>query len=269
VDNEEVEGERAVELARRRPARPLAGMVAGIVGLAERFPGPVTRRQPAGTLVPLVISFGSPLTVQRLSDGEGAHRSYRSFVAGLSTGHATTRHPGDQDCVQVYLTPLGVRRVLAVDDVAPELGEPLAERLAAAASWSDRFDLVEAALTRRVTTSRPTPDWIRWTWHRLSSTGGRASIGELVETTGWSHRHVTTRFRDEVGLTPTEAAGVLRFERAASALRAVPLAELAARCGYADQSHMTRDFVRHAGEPPAALAAARRPTPRTALGLGG
>jgi hypothetical protein len=84
-----------VELVRRRPAAPLVDLVAGIVGLSERSPGPVTRRQPAGTLVPLVISFGSPLTVDQLSDGDGAGRSYGSFVAGLSRGHATTRHPGD------------------------------------------------------------------------------------------------------------------------------------------------------------------------------
>lgn len=44
------------------------------------------------------------------------------------------------------------------------------------------------------------------------------------------------------------------------------VAEVAARHGYADQSHLTRDVVRYAGEPPVALAVSRRPTAHTALG---
>ena len=267
-----------ITLVRRRPAPPLAGMVAGLVGLSERSLAPVTRRQPAGTLIPLVISFGSQLTIDQLSDGEGANRSYGSFVAGLSPGHATTSHPGDQDCVQVYLTPLGVRRVLgvpgrelarrvvAIDDVARELGEDLAARVAATATWPDRLRLVEEVLTARLGSTPGPPDWVQGMWQELATTGGRASIGGLVARTGWSHRYVATRFREEVGLTPKEAAGVLRFERAAAGLATLPLAELAVRCGYADQSHLTRDFVRYAGEPPMALAAAQRPTAYTALG---
>ncbi len=211
-----------VTLVRRRPAPPLAGMVAGLVGLSERSLEPVTRRQPAGTLIPLVISFGSQLTIDQLSDGEGANRSYGSFVAGLSPGHATTSHPGDQDCVQVYLTPLGVRRVLgvpgselarrvvAIDDVARELGEDLAARIAGAATWPDRLRLVEAALTARLGSTPGPPDWVQGMWHELATSGGRAPIGGLVARTGWSHRYVATRFREEVGLTPKEAAGVLQ-----------------------------------------------------------
>lgn len=267
-----------ITLVRRRPASPLAGMVAGLVGLSERSREPVTRRQPAGTLIPLVISFGSQLTIDQLSDGEGANRSYGSFVAGLSPGHATTSHPGDQDCVQVYLTPLGVRRVLgvpgselarrvvAIDDVARELGEDLAARVAGAATWPDRLRLVEAVLTARLGSTPGPPDWVQGMWHELATSGGRASIGGLVARTGWSHRYVATRFREEVGLTPKEAAGILRFERAAAGLGTLPLADLAVRCGYADQSHLTRDVVRRAGEPPQALAAAQRPTAYTALG---
>jgi transcriptional regulator GlxA family with amidase domain len=73
----------------------------------------------------------------------------------------------------------------------------------------------------------------------------------LIEKSGWSHRHVTSRFRSQVGVTPKVAAGVIRFERAAAAVPAeAPLADVAARYGYADQSHLTREFVRLAGRTP-------------------
>lgn len=278
MDNGWVSPAAPFEIVRRRPAPQLAGLVAGIVGLSERSSTSVTRRQPAGTLIPLVISFGSPLRVKALSDGEGADRSYGSFVAGLSQGHASTQHPGDQDCVQVYLTPVGVRRVLGlpgselarrvvpVEEIADDLGPDLAARIAETPAWADRLDQVEGALICRTEQAAAPPDWIEGMWHELAASAGRTPIGELVARTGWSHRYVATRFREEIGLTPKEVAGIFRFERAVAALGTTPLADLAAQCGYADQSHLSRDVVRHAGEPPAALAAARRPTAYTALG---
>ncbi len=47
------------ELVRRRPHPSLAGLVAGIVGSYERADDPIERRQPAGSLLPLVVSFWS------------------------------------------------------------------------------------------------------------------------------------------------------------------------------------------------------------------
>ncbi|WP_435737420.1 helix-turn-helix transcriptional regulator [Cellulosimicrobium sp. PMB13] len=272
---------RRVSLVRHRPGPSLAGLVAGMVGMSERAPGVVERRQPAGTLLPLVLSFDGELEIVGLSDGSGSGRSYRSFVAGFSGGHATTRFAGTMDCLQVYLTPLGVgrvlglpgtevaRRVVAVDDVVPGLGDRLADRVASAASWDERFALVEAALTRRAAHGTGVvPPWVAWMWRQIRASGGQVRIADLVEQTGWSHRYVATVFARHVGLTPKRAADVVRFEHAAADLGTVPLAEIAARHGYADQSHLTRDVVRRSGDTPSALAAARRPTPSTALGRG-
>ena len=103
-------------------------------------------------------------------------------------------------------------------------------------------------------------------WRQICESGGRVRIGDLIDQTGWSHRHVTARFRDQIGLTPKAAAAVVRFERANAELGTAPLAELALRHGYADQSHLTREVARYAGEPPLELARAQRPTAHTALG---
>jgi AraC-like DNA-binding protein len=225
-----------------------------------------------------VLSFGGPLNIESVSDGTGAGRSYRSFVAGFSTGHASTWFEGGQDCVQVYLTPLGIgqvlgvpgkevaRRVVAVEDVVPRLGDSLADRLASAATWSERFTLVDAALLQQVAGNFGPVSWVAWMWRQIQAKGGQARISDLVARTGWSHRHVATVFQEQIGLTPKEAAGVIRFERAAAYLGRLPLSEIAVRHGYADQSHFTRAVRRYAGETPRELAAAPRPTPMTALG---
>lgn len=263
----------------RRQIRPdLRGSVAGMVGLSERAAGTVRRRQPAGSLLPLVLSFGDPLRVTDLSEGSGGGR-LGSFVSGLGTGYANTEFDRRQDCVQVYLSPttvgtvLGVpgkeiaRQVVPVGEIVPAWGRELGERLASATTWEARFDLVEAALLGQLA-SRGTgpPAWVTWMWQQIRSTGGQARIGELVERTGWSHRHVTSVFTAHVGLGPKQLAGVVRFERACHDLGNLPFAEVAARHGYADQSHLHRAVSRYAGETPQELAAAARPTAWTALG---
>ena len=73
--------EQAVELHRHRPHPALRGLVAGMVGLRERPGATVHRRQPAGSLLPLVLSWGEPLHVS-MGPG-GAEGSHAGFVAGL------------------------------------------------------------------------------------------------------------------------------------------------------------------------------------------
>ena len=266
------------ELVRHRPHPLLAGLVAGIVGSSERADGAIERRQPAGSLLPLVVSFGDPLEVLSLSDGTGTGR-HCSFIVGFMPGHATTRLVGTQRCVQVYLTPLGAYRllgipgqelahqVLALDDVAPHLAGSLPDRLAEEPVWANRIRLVEEALLSTLAANSAPDPLVTWLWNQIRDSGGRARINELVAQTGWSHRHVTTRFRSHVGASPKAAAGVVRFERVAADLGRKPLAELAVEHGYADQSHLTREVVRYAGEPPREFTAARRPTAYTALGI--
>ncbi|PJJ57703.1 AraC-like DNA-binding protein [Mumia flava] len=272
-----VDGHR-IELVRHHAPAALGGLVAGIVGMSERAPGVVRRRQPAGSLVPLVFSFGSRLRVDALAGDGRADREYGSFLAGFSTGPASTSFERSQDCVQVYLTPLGVERILGIpgmqaarsvldlDDIDPALGGSTSDRLHAATTWRHRFDIVETLLLDRASRTADPPGWLPWMWGQIHASGGQARIADLVSATGWSHRHVTSRFAEHVGVTPKQASSVVRFERASLDLGRLPLAEIAARHGYSDQSHFTRDAGRFAGETPQEHAAAQRPTAVTALG---
>jgi hypothetical protein len=162
-----------IDLIRGASHPALAGLVAGVVGISESAPGEVVRRQPAGGLLPLVLSWGGPLDIVSLSAGQGAG-TYRSFVAGFMPGHVTTRFEERQDCVQIYLTPLGVQRILGVpgrelacrvvrvDDVVPGLGDSFADRLGSAPSWRKRFGLVADALLELASHGREPDDFVDW-----------------------------------------------------------------------------------------------------------
>ena len=56
----------------RLPTHPgLRGLVAGVVGFREQSAVPLERRQPAGTLLPLVLSFGDPFEIVEVAAGGG------------------------------------------------------------------------------------------------------------------------------------------------------------------------------------------------------
>jgi AraC-like DNA-binding protein len=131
---------------------------------------------------------------------------------------------------------------------------PTADRLGSAPSWRERFALVADALLELASHGRERDDFVDWMWGQVEASRGRVRVSDLVDRSGWSHRHVTTRFSEQVGITPKAAVGVVRFVNSCPA-----------RYGYADQSHLAREVVRYAGESPMALVAARRPTAYTAL----
>jgi AraC-like DNA-binding protein len=256
------------ELVRGATHPRLAGLVSGRYGYRELARETVRRRMPASSTVPLALSFGDRLEVLD-GTGAGSAGSYGSFVAGFGAGPADTRFAGTQHGVQVDLTPLGAYQILGVPasglahqvldlaDLAPHLARTLPDRLASLPTWQARFTLVDAVLAGLADRGREPDPLVRWLWDRLQGSGGQVRIADLVERSGWSHRHVTTRFREQVGVTPKRAAGVLRFERAAADLSSgsASLAAVTARHGYADQSHLTREFARLAGITPSGYAA--------------
>jgi transcriptional regulator GlxA family with amidase domain len=90
-----------------------------------------------------------------------------------------------------------------------------------------------------------------------------ASAEETADALGWTTRTLHRRCLAAFGYGPATLRRVLRFRRALALLGSgVPPAETAARAGYADQPHLSRDVRALAGTAPAQLArAANRSTP--------
>jgi AraC-like DNA-binding protein len=201
---------------------------------------------------------------------DSAGREQRgSLVAGpgFGLGGAMLARGGDVACVQVRLSPVLARSVLGVaagdlhgigvplDDLWGADAARLREQLSAAASWSDRFALVEAALAgRRRPGSYPDPE-VAWAWRRLVAGRGLVRIERLAAEVGWSRKRLWARFAAQLGLPPKRAATLIRFDHAAYHLAVGrDPARVAADVGYADQSHLHREVVACTGVTPATLA---------------
>jgi AraC-like DNA-binding protein len=143
-------------------------------------------------------------------------------------------------------------RVVALDEL---LGRAALElRLADATDWDERRSLAEAFVVRRLAEAPPLPADVDYAWRRLGETGGTIRVGELAAELGCSRKHLDARFREAVGVPPKTTAALFRFNRALRLLRAGERpAEVARRCGYSDQPHLTREFRRFTGRTPVAF----------------
>lgn len=145
-------------------------------------------------------------------------------------------------------------RTLPADADCAALVEAVADALL---TGSDRA-LPEAALARRFAVPTSADERFDRALDGLDPVSGRLSAEAAARRACLSLRQFERRCLHDVGVTPRAFAAIRRFRRAATWLEsavAPGLAELAAACGYADQSHMTRAFRAWAGRPPGAFRA--------------
>lgn len=131
----------------------------------------------------------------------------------------------------------------------PDL-DALRERLAAAPTPAHRLAAFEAGLIHRLPAGRGIDPLVA---HALARFDRGASVGDVVSDSGFSHRHMIRAFAGAVGVPPKAYLRLKRFNRSLGCLHAsptMPLADVAAAAGYADQAHMTRDFRAIAGLTP-------------------
>jgi AraC-like DNA-binding protein len=84
-------------------------------------------------------------------------------------------------------------------------------------------------------------------------------LAELASVCETSPYHLVRSFRDAIGMPPHAYLTQIRSNHARDLiLRGVPVSTAAYRCGFADQSHLTRTFKRIFGVTPGAYVAASR-----------
>jgi AraC-like DNA-binding protein len=266
------------EHCRRRPAEPLRPYVAYYTGYRQRGVPPARHRGLPSPFLTLIFTLDEPLVMLAHPDPRQPPGDFGALLGGLHSAPALITHDGAQSGIQVAVRPLGARALLGLPagelaelDLPAEtvLGGACAElraRTVAATSWPERFAILDEILLRRAGIARSPAPEVAWAWRQLLASGGTVRIADLAAGTGWSGRHLTGRFRTEIGLTPKAAARVIRFDRARHLLirhaRSISgddgndgndgyrLADLAVACGYFDQAHLAREFRSLAGCPP-------------------
>jgi AraC-like DNA-binding protein len=256
------------ESVRYRPPPALRPYVEWYSGYRQAGLAPGRHRGLPSPYLTLIVTLDEPLAIVAHPDPRQPASRHDVLVGGLHTAPALITHDGRQSGIQLSVTPLGARALVGVpagemaqldlhgDDVLGALAGELRERVRAATTWAGRFAVLDEMLIGQVNAqpAGPMRAEVAYVWQKLLAARGEVAISGLADETGWTSRHLGARFRAETGLSPKEAARVVRFDRARRLLQRrvtaggpPALADLAAACGYYDQAHLAREFRGLAG----------------------
>lgn len=252
------------ELARLPVPKALAPYLGAWLGYREWSATPTSRIElPTGRAV-VIIEFEDPIAVGGVCTPGG-------FFAGLDDTPSLTVFQHSQAGIQLDLTTRGVlaltgggpkafaNAVVPLEEIG--IGSSLVDRLACASSWATRFEVLGAALIRRLDGAPAHSSVVQAMVQRLDAAKGALRIDALSRALGFSRQHLHTRFTEELGFSPKRYAALRRFDAVLQRLRVpavVSLAEVALETGYADQPHFTREVRRLSGRTPSELAASLR-----------
>ena len=245
------------------PPPALAATVAELWTLDGHGPAAgrvVNRVLPDGCLDVIVNSEGP--TVGADGTVENPHASY---AVGTMTRALCPGHRGRVRLTGVRFRPGMAGAFLALP--AAELTDGVAPL---DALWGGMVRILEAGVAEAgsaaararylatVLQDRTRPEWrpdpaVMAALAEIRRSGGQATGGAMVRAAGVGERRLQRAFAVAVGVPPKVAARVARFRRALRLAAAEPhltWGAVAARCGYADQPHLVREFRALAGVTP-------------------
>jgi AraC-like DNA-binding protein len=242
----------------------LASVVLRITGFREPPNRPLSLSQPASLGIPLVIGFAEPFRIG-LGRPPGSNERFGSFASGLFAGPVHIASDGGTHCLQIDFSPLAARRffgcpmnelagrMVGIDDVLGPSVERLRQRLGNTPSWTARFALASAFVAERLGRAAATERLAISAFRRIVASGGRIEVARLAGELDLSRGHLHQRFVEQFGIGPKQIARLVRFNTALRGIRHTNdgLADIAAACGYADQSHLTREVALLSGRTPA------------------
>lgn len=151
-------------------------------------------------------------------------------------------------------------QVIEFDQISAD--ERFPDRLTDAAGPAHATVLVRDWLDRCAGTDAtdPKPELFR-AWELIIGSRGRRRISDVAADVGWSRRHLTAQLRAATGYGAKDLARLARFQQARRMIVTAygSLADVAAACRYADQSHLNAEWREFAGCTPGRWIAAEVP----------
>lgn len=237
---------------------------------------------PAPALAPWVASYWSVVMAGVTPDGslsvppDGCtHLAFgggdRVLVGPQVTPFRVPARPGLR-WFGVRFWPGAARPFLRLPDTQPLRGLALPAAMVPALDWvpelgarlggTDAADVAAADLVLgplAAAAARPEPALWGAVQRILLAAGSGPSVRQLADGAGMSERHFRRRFRRATDLSPKELARIWRLRRCAEAAAREAgesgenWAARAADHGFADQSHLAREFQKLMGEAPGAF----------------
>lgn len=257
----------------RTDAAPVVDLASGVLGGVPEVrvragPYAVTlTRLPAGLRLP--PHFHRQATLNLVLDGEYSETIGRGTARTYGPATMIAKPAGTVHSNQVGSAPVECLVIEVPDEVLPGSAVPTRRSAMIAkaggrlrAELARRDDITRLALEALVLELLaelgeelpPVPgrQWLERARELLHDEPGPRALGDLAREVGRHPIYLARAFRARFGVSVGEYARALRVEQARRLLhhRSLPLSEVAARAGYSDQSHLTRDFRHAFGQSP-------------------
>lgn len=189
----------------------------------------------------------------------------RSFICGQSVGFTDVMSTGRIEMITVVLQPYAAKAFLhlpanlffgqnvPMDEMEDKGYASLANHIADTVDNRKCICLIERFLLQRLYTF---PEYnlerMNAVLHEINS-HPLADISQLSEVACLSNKQFRRIFTDYIGATPKDFMRIVRMQRALYLLQqntTVSFAQLAYECGFADQSHMIKEFRLFSGYTP-------------------
>lgn len=260
-----------------RAALVPGGPVVSAVGYRTTGQTPALHRGLPSPYLTLIFSLDGPIASGLTPEQARGGDAWRTeiVVGGLHQRPAYVVQPEHEAGIQLAVHPLAARTLFGLPaaeltgqviscgaDVLGRPGAEVHEHLSELTDWGERFGRLAAYVEGRVArcegASGVRPEVAEaWTW--LARHRGAGTLKGLAAHVALSERRLSTLFRTETGLTPKQAARLMRFQHAKAALVSAvvagappDLARIAAEYGYYDHSHLVRDFHQYTDASPSA-----------------
>jgi AraC-like DNA-binding protein len=240
------------------------GAVECVWTLEGRFPpGPPETVVPDGC-AELIVHLADRF--RRLGEGGASDAQPAAFLAGPMTRPLHLAAPARVRTLGIRFRPGGVGaltdaplseladRDVPLEDLAgPGPARRLAERLAQAVDDEGISRAVGDLFAESAHRASAPDPAVRRAIQVILRRRGDVGMDSLAALSGRSRRSLERRFEAAVGMPPKRLARIIRFQRVlreAPAAAAAGWVDVAIACGYADQSHLIRDFRELSGQAP-------------------
>jgi AraC-like DNA-binding protein len=236
---------------------------------APRFPHRREQVLPNGCMQ-VILNLSRNYLTDCGEDGKANKRFPRAIIVGTRARYEVIDTADMEEIAGIVIQPGGFaglfreradlffERSIGLEEVWA--GTSLTDKLCEVPTPVEKLRTLEAFLTGRLHPGTRRSDLVDQAMYLFREKGFR--VAECARSVGVSERRLSQVFREHVGIAPIKWCRIRRFQAAVRALHNgedLPLAELALRCGYYDQSHFANDFRAFSGINPITYSARRGP----------
>ena len=132
-------------------------------------------------------------------------------------------------------------------------GEDIGERILSANATSERIEMIETFLLKKLTEKQCIDNVVKSTVETILMANGKFSVNEFSKKSGINRRQLARKFSYTIGLSPKQLSKTIRIQAALKSLltkEVKSLTDLAYENEYFDQAHFIKDFKEFTGLTP-------------------